>query len=317
MKMSESFTIKFNYKVPFIAEVYNINVNNIDQYQIEDLQSLFRSTPVLIFKNQNLTPSQQYEFCKHFDPKHTDDVVHPFQDTQVPDCPQIALRGKGIINDLFGVKDTFIQNGKMFRYNRVWHQDLVGTKNRLPTVVSSMYMIQTPRKGGTTLFASLEKAYENLSSSPSKLKFFPLRSCYSTKHSLDAEFDYTGYSRIDKYWKPEISHIKELKDEIVIQPLVIYPDSRSRKKSLMLSPNKLYSFFGIDPEKSQELMRELCNQFIFVENNIGEVFYKKNDLIIFNNRRVVHSSTPTEEVEGNRIFSLLFLDTKDELKSAQ
>ena len=297
--------------VPFIQEVYNINVNTIDMETVKELQYLFKVTPVLIFKNQTLTPKQHIDFCKLFDTKSNDNVIHPFKDTQVPDYPQLAIRGKGFIKDTFGVKNTHIQNTQTFKYNKVWHQDLVGSRNVLPTIVSSMYMLKTPEKGGSTLFASLEKGYENFNFN---FKFLSkIKCCYSAKSSLSAQIDHTGYGRLDKYWKYDINELSKIQDDLVIQPLVIYPDSNSIKKTLMISPNKFYSFLGMEPKKSQELMREILNKCIFVENNIGEVFQEENDLIIFNNRKVIHTSTPTEAFEEDRIFSLLFLNTKEHL----
>jgi alpha-ketoglutarate-dependent taurine dioxygenase len=226
----------------------------------------------------------------------------------------LALRGNGFIKDTFGVTDKVIKTPLMFKYNKVWHQDLVGTKNKLPTVVSSMYMLETPTKGGSTIFASLEKGYQNVASSGNLLKVFQLKACYSAKHALSAEFDRNGFNRIDKYWKYNMDHINDLKSNIVVQPLVTYPDDSSSRRSLMLSPNKLYCFLGYSPRKSQEIMRNLLEKYVLLDDNIGEVHYDKNDLIIFNNRKVMHTSTPTHEVEGNRIYSLLFLDTKEKLK---
>ena len=226
-----------------------------------------------------------------------------------------SIAGKGHIDSVFGVMNKTIQNGKTFRFNKVWHQDLVGNRNHLPTLVSSMYMIETPEKGGSTYFASLEKGYENLIANFHAFKIANLRCCYSAKHAMHAEMDYTGYGRLDQYWNYNIEEIKDMQEHLVIQPFIIYPDEKAQKKSIMLSPNKLYSFLGFTPQKSQEMMRDILNQCVLVDNNIGEIHYEKNDLLVFNNRRVMHSSSPTEEVEGTRIFSLLFLDTKEKLRS--
>lgn len=310
-----TFTVKYTHNVPFIAEIYNIDVNHISPSTLCDLQYIFRATPVLVFKNQTITPEKQFEFCKNFDPNYTDEVVHPFKDTAIPTTPQIALRGKGFIKDVFGVKEVEIQNSKMFKYNKVWHQDLVGSKGRLPTLVSSMYMIETPTVGGSTLFSSMEKGYENMmtASNFEKVKYNNLLCCYSTKHAFDAEIDHTGYGRIDKYWSNDNQHFREYIENVVVQPLVAYPDSRSTKKCIMLSPNKFYSFLGIEQHKSQEMMRNIMRKYVLVDDNIGEVIYEKGDLLIFNNRRVIHTSTPTEEIQGTRIFSLLFLDTMEKI----
>lgn len=311
LAFTNAFTIKYNRNAPFMAEVYNLDIRKLDMYQEQDLKYLFRATPVLIFKNQTLTPEQQYKFCRMFDSRSTDKSVHPFKDTEVPDCPQLALRGKGKIIDTFGVKNREIVNGQTFKFNRVWHQDLVGTKDKLPTVLSSMYMLEIPEKGGSTFFASLEKGYENFNSNLKLSKYQNLQCCYSTKKSLNAEIDHTGYGRMDIYWAEDLKDFKNTIQDLVIQPLVVYPDSRSLKKTLMITPNKLYNFLGITPKKSQEIMREILNSCVFVDNNVGEIKYEKNDLVIFNNRKVIHTSSPTEEVIGTRIFSLLFLDTKE------
>tara|TARA_Y200000002_G_scaffold182699_1_gene150768 strand:+ start:33345 stop:34343 length:999 start_codon:yes stop_codon:yes gene_type:complete len=318
IQITLAFRIKYNKNTPFVAEVHNLDIRKLDMFQEDDLKYLFRSTPVLIFKNQTLTPQEQYKFCSMFDAKHTNKVVHPFRHTEVPDCPQLALRGKGKIQDTFGVKNRHILNAKTFKYNTVWHQDLVGSKDKLPTVVSSMYMLQTPEKGGSTFFASLEKGYENFNNNLKFSKYNHLQCCYSTKKALTAEIDHTGYGRIDNYWTEDLKDLKDLKniiEDLVIQPLVVYPDDRSMKKTLMITPNKLYNFLGFTPQKSQEIMREILNTCVLVENNICEVVYEENDLVVFNNRKVIHTSSPTEEIEGTRIFSLLFLDTKEKFVS--
>ena len=286
-----TFTVKYKHNVPFIAEICNIDVNHISPSTLCDLQYIFRATPVLVFKNQTITPEKQFEFCKNFDPNYTDEVVHRFQDTAIPTTPQ------------------------MFKYNKVWHQDLVGSKGRLPTLVSSMYMIETPTVGGSTLFSSMEKGYENMmtASNFEKVKYNNLLCCYSTKHAFDAEIDHTGYGRIDKYWSNDNEHFREYIENVVVQPLVAYPDSRSTKKCIMLSPNNFYSFLGIKQHKSQEMMRNIMRKYVLVDDNIGEVIYEKGDLLIFNNRRVIHTSTPREEIQGTRIFSLLFLDTMEKI----
>ena len=184
------------------------------------------------------------------------------------------------IHDTFGVKNKDIVNGQTFKYNPVWHQDLVGLKNKLPTLVSSMYMLEVPEKGGATLFASLEKGYENLASNLKYAKYMNLQCCYSTIKALDAQIDHTGYGRIDKYWAKDLKDFANVIQDLVVQPLVVYPDSKSIKKTLMISPNKFYNFLGFTPHKSQEIMREILNACVFVENNTGKVNYEKNDLVI-------------------------------------
>ena len=140
--------ILHSYKTTlFIRSINNIDLNKIGKPEIQELKNFFEVNPVLVFKNQNLTPQKHYEICKLFDNNFTNRIAHPFNETTVPDCPQLALRGKGTIKNIWKIKNKKINNAPNFFYNPLWHQDLVGTPGFNPTVVSSMYMIESPKGG--------------------------------------------------------------------------------------------------------------------------------------------------------------------------
>ena len=281
------FTIDFPYGTKFMARVKNINLNKINDETKSDLQYLFKTTPVLVFEKQNLLPEEQYYISTFFDEKCNNRAMHPFN-TAIPSVEQIAIRGKGIANH-FGVDNVPIHVGKTFKYTEVWHQDLVGVKDVLPPIVSSMYMIETPEWGGKTKFASLENAYESMSYLY-KSFYKNTESTYLYDHNNLPEIDFTGYGRIDKYWKNDLT--EELKNTMMSQPLIIYPTEKSTKKTFMITPNKLYKFNTLTPSESQEKMRYIMKNFILTKNNVGTLSYRKNDFVIFNNRRVIHTSTP-------------------------
>tara|TARA_B100000424_G_C22945412_1_gene503204 strand:- start:6932 stop:7846 length:915 start_codon:yes stop_codon:yes gene_type:complete len=293
-----------------MVRIKNIDLMNINEKTKEDIQYLFKTTPVLVFENQKITPEDQFFICTMFDSNYTTKIMHPFKETAIPDIKQVALRGKGTAN-LFNLKHVPIRNSRAFQYTPLWHQDLVGTKDVLPPVVSSMYMIKTPKHGGTTSFASLEAAYESMSVEDRKI-CNNINCLYSSYHGLSAEVDHTGYGRIDKYWEKEINN--EIMKNMVSQPLVIYPTSEDTKRTLMLSPNKLYKFEGnnngVSPSYSQEKIRYVMKNYVLSLNNIGTIKYREKDLVIFNNRKVMHTSSPTQEYDEERYFSLLFLGTK-------
>jgi hypothetical protein len=117
---------------------------------------------MLMFKNQNLNPKEFYEFCKVFDTKSNDRVVHPFHHSKVDYVPQVAIRGNCYIKDLYGLKDVTLKYSGPFKNTAVWHQDIVGINEHRPPIVSSIYMLKTPPVGGETMFASMETAYDNL-----------------------------------------------------------------------------------------------------------------------------------------------------------
>ena len=44
---------------------------------------------MLLFKNQNIEPNVFYDFCKSFDDKSNDKVIHPFRYSQIDSVPQL------------------------------------------------------------------------------------------------------------------------------------------------------------------------------------------------------------------------------------
>ena len=61
-----------------LAVINNIDIKRLNEHDKDDLVKLFKAVPMLMFKNQNLNPKDLYEFCKVFDSKYNDKVIHPF-----------------------------------------------------------------------------------------------------------------------------------------------------------------------------------------------------------------------------------------------
>jgi len=158
----------YSYEISFptfkknLAVIKNANINKLDDKDISDFILLFKSVPMLLFKNQDLEPKKIYKFCKRFDYKANDKVIHPFKYSQIEGVPQVALRGQGYIKDFYGIKNITLKYSDPFKNTLVWHQDIVGHGTELPPFVSSIYMIKTPDYRGNTLFASMEDAYDSM-----------------------------------------------------------------------------------------------------------------------------------------------------------
>jgi alpha-ketoglutarate-dependent taurine dioxygenase len=296
-------TFKRNYAI-----VKNSNIKLLTDEDKVELIKLFNSVPLIMFKNQKINPTEYYEFCKLFDDKHTLEIIHPFQHSSVDIVPQISLRGNCYIKDLHGIKDTYLKYSDPFKNTLVWHQDIVGQGTYLPPVVSSMYMIKTPSNGGNTLFASLEDAYDNVDTNI-KDKIFDLKVIYSNSNSgvMNSYFDYTGYNKI----KQNEVIIKKEETIITKEPLVVYSNSNRSRKALMLSPFRFAKFDKMSCSDSFDLYRELMSKYIVNKDNIIDIKWENNDLLLFNNRKLIHTSTPTLEYKGNdRLYYSCFLATK-------
>ena len=294
-----------------LAVINNIDAKRVNEYDKIELAKLFKSVPMLMFKNQNLNPKEFYEFCKVFDSKSNDRVVHPFHNSQVDYVPQIAIRGNCYIKDLYGLKDVTLKYSGPFKNTAVWHQDIVGINEHKPPIVSSIYMLKTPPIGGETMFASMEAAYDSIDLSLKK----ELNNCNviysnSADNVMNTYYDYTGYNRVnvnnDNNMPPSQSGTTIINRE----PLVIYTDECKNKKALMLSPFRFAKFDKMSCEDSFDLYRELMSKYILNKENIVKIKWEMNDMLIFNNRKLIHSSSPSIEYENyERLYYSCFLGT--------
>ena len=303
-----SYSVSFPTYKRNLAVITKTDIKLLTDYDKYELIKLFNSVPLLLFKNQKINPAEYYEFCKLFDDKNNNETIHPFEYSKVDVVPQIALRGNCYIKDLHGVKDVYLKYSDPFKNSLVWHQDIVGHGTYLPPVVSSMYMIKTPTKGGNTLFASLEDAYDSIDSNI-KDKIFDLKVIYSNTNTgmMNSYFDYTGYNRIKN------NEIKIEKEESIItkEPLVVYSNYNRNRKALMLSPFRFTKFDKMSCGDSFDLYREIMSKNVITKDNIIDIKWENNDLLIFNNRKLIHSSTPTLEYKDmERLYYSCFVGTK-------
>lgn len=198
----------------------------------------------------------------------------------------------------------------------MWHQDIVGINEHRPPIVSSIYMLKSPPIGGETMFASMEAAYDSIDNALKK----ELNNCnviYSNSNSPDnvmnTYYDYTGYNRVNvNNVNNDINMPKPQSGTTIInrEPLVIYTDECKNKKALMLSPFRFAKFDKMSCEDSFDLYRELMSKYILNKENIVKINWEMNDLLIFNNRKLIHSSSPSIEYENyERLYYSCFLGT--------
>lgn len=305
-----------------LAVISNIDVKRANEFDKGELSKLFKSVPMLLFKNQNLTPKDLYEFCKVFDPKSNDRVIHPFRHSQVDYVPQVAIRGNCYIKDLYGLKDITLKYSGPFKNTAVWHQDIVGVGDHRPPVVSSIYMLKTPPIGGETLFASMESAFDSMDCGLKKeLKDFNVVYSNSDESVMNTYYDYTGYNRVNmntvidtrmpRMPSQNVGNVGTAGTTIIHrEPLVIYTDECKNKKALMLSPFRFAKFDKMSCEDSFDLYREIMSKYILHKDNIVKIEWEMNDLLIFNNRRLIHSSSPSVVYENyERLYYSVFLGT--------
>ena len=159
-----------------LPEFGGIEINGIDlshplsQERKDWLLRTFRAHPVLVFRDQNMTKDQQYEFTLNFGEieglhvnRHIDPIkyspVHTVSNLTVDGRPAPPMRERG---------------------NYYWHSDK--SYHDVPSLLTMLHGVEIPPKGGQTQFANTAMAYAALDN-VTKQRLASLRAVHSWERS--------------------------------------------------------------------------------------------------------------------------------------
>jgi len=301
------------------AYIFGISsLSHLKPKTIEYLQDIFRERPLLVFKGvMEPTPNEFLKFLTYFDSDcdldaiqnpelYPQQILQPFD--RFPECPHVAPRGNAHLTNFHQILNITVYPDKQFDKNYLWHTDLLGSPNRLMGVITGFYMLESPLIGGDTDFISGEAVYESLSEKEklaaevlltevNRLKFFQKRSIT----------DYSGSYRLEDY-------VKEKEGNIQI-PVLFPPSSEESggSPSILLLPTFFERVVGWSVEESRQWMKYMMIHHALP--NRFSIQWKKGDLCVFNNRRFMHSSTPTRNYmdfseSSTRFLLQTFVPTK-------
>jgi alpha-ketoglutarate-dependent taurine dioxygenase len=300
------------------AYIHGISsINNLSPEVIEKLKYLFVVRPLLIFKGvKEPTPNEFLEFLTHFDKdcdieaiknpdKYPQQILQPFD--RFPECPHVAPRGNARVSNFHQISNITVYPDTQFEKNYLWHTDLLGSPNRHLGVITGFYILESPLIGGDTDFISGEAIYQSLSGKEqlaagviltevNRLKFLQKR----------AITDYSGSSRIEKF-------VAEKEGNIEIPILFSPSEEYGESPSILLLPTFFERVVGWSVEESRQWMKYMMYQHVLPYR--FTIQWKKGDLCVFNNRRFMHSSTPTRNYmdfseSSTRLLLQTFVPTK-------
>jgi taurine dioxygenase len=125
---------------PLGAVIRNLDVRAITSAEGLELERLFNTHKVLVFREQSLTPEDQLAFGARWGRL----IRHPYAGrADYPEIIELTNRGKA--------KDV----------NQHWHSDM--TYNVAPPKLTMLYALDVPGIGGDTAFANQVLAFEALS----------------------------------------------------------------------------------------------------------------------------------------------------------
>ncbi|NIO41591.1 MAG: taurine dioxygenase [Burkholderiales bacterium] len=247
------------------AEVVGIDLSKpLPIATVTTLRQAFLEHLVLFFRDQHLTPKQQLAFARLFG------MPMPYPQLKgLHDCPLVT--------------PVIKLEHETMNFGGVWHTDTAYLD--CPPMASMLYAIETPPRGGDTLFANQYLAYETLPQ--------------STRKQVD------HLIAVNTSTKPEASRTREdrqlasgdtLKVLVARHPAVrTHPETG--RKSLYINVGHTTHFEGLTRRESERLLATL-----FEHQTRSEFFcrfqWKSGSLAFWDNRCTLHY--PINDYDGYR-----------------
>jgi alpha-ketoglutarate-dependent taurine dioxygenase len=261
-----------------LPEIGGIEINGIDlsepltQERKDWLLRTFRAHPVIVFRDQNLTKDQQYEFTLTFgeiEGLHVNRLVDAVKYTPVHTVSNIGPDGKP-------------SAPTRERGNYYWHTDK--SYHDVPSLLTMLHGVEIPSRGGETQFANTAMAYAALDEA-TKQRLTRLRAVHSWERS-----------RIQSRSMPATDEQKRERPPVDHPIVRTHPDTGV--KALYLG-NHGSHILGWPEEEGHVLVRWLetfATQAEFVYSHR----WLPGDLVMWDNRCTLHRALPHEDMDKER-----------------
>jgi alpha-ketoglutarate-dependent taurine dioxygenase len=302
------------------AYVRGVQLPVTDTQLITELRELFTKHPLLVFQDaeRDLDPKEFLEFLTIFDAdcdteavwqpqKHPEQMLQPFD--QLPGYEHVAPRGNFNRDEIYGIKNLEVKPTEPFIEGYVWHSDLIGHATKLPGVITGFFIKETPLLGGNTDFISGNTVYVHL---PDDMKDAARNIVYEVNRMKfmykDKAMDYSGTVKV-------ADTVGKYAEHNVKIPLLYGPEP-----CVLLQASIFESVVGWSREDSDKWLAEFMHKHVLPHR--FSVQWKKGDIGVFNNRKMMHSSTPAEQFlkykgGSSRLLLQTFLPTKAPLQFVQ
>ena len=270
-----------------LTKNFGVKITNFDCSQtinnndLEILKKTIQESHFICFKNQDLNGKTLAKFTKNFG----DLEAYPEKDKtkgkiEIFNVSNVSEDGKHLSPD--------DQRVILQKNNSRWHTD--SSYRYHPASFSILFGHETlPQEaiGGQTEFSNMLIAYDNLTEEKKTL-LQPLHQVHS----------YNDIRRLEP-GLPELTHEEKSNFPPVTHPIIrVHPD-RNFKKSLYFTSNTSLEIGGMSLEKGKELHAWLVD-YISQPQFCYKHSWEKNDLIMWDNRVLLHRVIPYDYAKYRR-----------------
>jgi len=250
----------------FVTAVTDFDINTASLDEIHAIQKLVYERKVVALKNQTLTREGYQQFAACFG-ELEQFKLKSYHDPAYPNILVINNRnGYGAV----GAR----------KLGNMWHSDSSYLAEPLP--LTMLHAQQLPEAGGDTLFVDMQSVYDDL---PKDLyeRVKNRQAVHDVRWTYKVKEDDVGESIQEIFARLEYSFPASTHPTVAVHP-------RTQRESLYVNPGYTTRISGYSQEQSRALLDELF-AFALTAERIFNYQWEPNDLLIWDNRSVMHCAT--------------------------
>ena len=263
------------------AKVQGIDLSILNDDNISEINNLWLKYLILLFPNQDISDEDHIRFGRKFGQleKHPSLSHRSSKNPEIYRVSNVSEEGKIIPS-----KNTSWQ---YLKQSWLWHTD--SSFREIPSKGSILHGISTTRKGGSTYFANMYEAYNDLDDT-TKERINNLLVIHDHDYIINLSSELKSKQNKGSYEDlPPVKH-----------PLVqIHPVTR--KKSLFLSPHTMVNIDDFNEKNGRKLLDELIDHSV-QPKYVYKHEWTDNDIIMWDNRCTMHSVEPFDNNTIKRIM---------------
>ena len=273
----------------FFATIDGVDIKSLSKSEFLEIKKAVETYGVVVINSQNINDDDQINFSEGFGKLE----ISIGTQTKAPDYqadnsirPEISRISNVDLNNKmlpFDDKKVIFDRG-----NNYWHTD--SSFKETPSKISILSAREVPEAGGGTDFIDARYALETWENKPRKYSISDLKDCICEHSIVYSRKNNTGDIFDDKF-KKDMPFVKQ-------RLIRIHPYT---KRPAFYAGSHCSHIIGWDLEESRNLIKEI-NDWILESGKIAKHKWKTGELVLWDNRRVLHRGTGYDESKYRRIM---------------
>ena len=273
----------------FFATISDVDIKSLSKSNFINIKKAVESYGVVVIESQNIDDEDQIKFSQGFGKLEISigtQTKSPDYNTKNAIRPEISRIGNVDLKNKTISADK--QKVIFDKGNNYWHTD--SSFKPIPAKISILSAREVPEAGGGTNFIDARHALETWESKPRKYSIKDLKDCICEHSIVYSRMLNTGDIFDDKF-KQDMPYVKQ-------RLIRVHPYT---KRPAFYCGSHCSHIIGWDIEESRLLIKEI-NDWVVDCGQIATHKWKTGELVLWDNRRVLHKGTGYDEKKYRRIM---------------